>query len=274
MCYIGLVVVFLILWLSHIFSANSLQLDNAISFCTLLILPAFVLSGAVEFMWSYVAKNVDIGRQTYMHPLTFYVIISALYTIALIENGVFTLSVIFTHVLQSNVMTMAYAGKLFASHGKIWKSSRSSRTGFILLSFLPSTMHIFNMVPVYPINCELNILWCLPVIFAAICYAKILFIDHFMDDESNMTHSKKFKVTHSDHLLSTGHLFITTFVVAYYIIQLTNLRYGENGGSMMFASGGRLSKRLNFEFGEINVTEVGDIPSYGKNFSDVYYVNS
>ena len=122
--YIGLVVVFLLLWLAHVFSGiNTVRPDHAISFSSLLALPALVLGLSVEYMWSLVAKQVDIGRKTFMHPLNFFFVMSALYTIALIENGVFTMSVIVTQILQCNTMSMAYAGALFVAHGKLWKTS-------------------------------------------------------------------------------------------------------------------------------------------------------
>ena len=278
MCYGGLSVVFILLWVGHVFSAlSSLNSNNAISFISLLTLTALGLGLPVEFMWSYVANTVDVGRQTYMHPLSFYFTLSALYMIALIENGVFTMSVIVTYIMQCNAMSMAYAGAIFVCHGKLWKMSTSSRTGLMLLIFLPATMHIFHTVPMYPVNCERNLLWIMPVIFAVICYAKILFIDHFMNDEPNMSSSNRFRITHSDHFLSKSQVTIVAYVVMYYIIQLANLRYGESDGSMMGSSGGRLTKQLNFEFGEMNVIGRIDKPLYNalnQNFSDTFYFNS
>lgn len=270
--YCGLVAVFFFLWLCPL--AGAVDSTNSISFNTIICLPAFVMGICVELMWSLVASHVDIGRQTYMHPLGFYVTISSLYTIALIENGVFTLSVIVTHILQSNVLSIAYAGLLFVSHGKIWKSSASSRTGFILLLFLPCTMHIFHMVPVFPVNCELSFLWGLPVIFSVFCYAKVLFIDHFLDDELNMKENR-YKVTHSDHLLNIGHLLVIALVVFYYTLQLANLQYGLSDSSNMASTGGRLSKRLNFELGEMGITGSGT-PFYNtpdQSFTEHFYIN-
>ena len=272
--YFGLFLSFIFLWLSPLCASSSVDPSRAIHFSTIVFLPAFALGLPVEFMWSFVAKHVDIGRQTYIHPLSFYIIMSSLYTMSLIENGVFTLSVILTYIFQSNAMSIAYAGLLFASHGKIWKESTSSRTGFILLLFLPGTMHIFSMVPTFPVNCDLNILWGLPVIFAVICYSKVLFIDHFMDDEPN-TQGNKHKVTHSDHLLNIGHLLVVALVVLYYIIQLSNLQYGRSGSFNMADTGGRLTRRLNFEFAEMNITG-SKMPFYDtlkKPFSDTFFLN-
>lgn len=255
--FAGLLLSFVFLWLSPLCSASSVNPSSSIMFSTITYLPALLLGIPVEIMWSFVAHHVDIGRQTYMHPFSFYIILSSLYTIALLENGVFTLSVIITHVFQSNAMSIAYAGMLFASHGKIWKDSSSSRTGFIILLFLPATMHVFSMIPSFPVNCELSLLWGLPTIFATICYAKVLFIDHFMNDEPNMISNmlgKQYRVTHSDHLLNIGHLIIVTWVVMYYGMELAELQYGLDDSHNMAATGGRLTKRLNFEFAEIGIT--------------------
>jgi hypothetical protein len=268
--YAGMVISFLILWLSPICSAGAVDPSNSFKFSTIMFLPALVIGIVVEIMWSFVAKQVDIGRQTYMHPFSFYIILSTLYTIALVENGVFTLSVILSHLFQSNAMSLSYAGALFASHGKIWKDSTSSRTGFIIILFLPSTMLVLSMIPMYPVNCELSLLWGMPAIFAIICHAKILFIDHFMNDEPSMVNNKH-KVTHSDHLLNIGHLIIVSWIVLYYSIQLADLQYGRSDSHNMASTGGRLTKRLNFE-----IAEVGSNPHYNtlnSPFSDRFFIN-
>lgn len=276
--YFALAVVIVLLWLCHVFSGvNSIRADNAISFSSLLTLPALALGFIVEYTWSVVAHNVDIGRQTFMHPLNFFFVMSSLYTIALIENGVFTMSVIVSHILQCNAMSMAYAGALFVAHGKLWKFSTSSRAGFILLLFLPAMMHLIFLVPAFPVKCELNLLWYLPVVFAVLCYAKLLLIDHLMHDEPNTDGSGKFKITHSDYFLIRGQALLISSVVGYYIIQLAILSYAKSGYSMMGMSGGRLSDRLNFEFGEMNFIGRSDMPVYNSvniNASDVFYFNS
>ena len=277
MCYGGLFIVFLLLWLGHMFSAvNSLHTENSIAFSSLLALPALGLGLLVEYMWSIVAKTADIARQTYMHPLCFFFTVSALYMIALIENGVFTVSVIITQILQCNAMSIAYAGALFVSHGNLWWNNSSSRTGFILLLSLTAVMHLFFLVPVFPINCEVNILWHMPAVFAVLCYAKILLIDQFMNNEPNIDDHGKFKITHSDYFLIRGQVLVIAIVVFYYIIQLANLGLAKSGAAMMGMSGGRLTNRLNFAFGEINVISRDDTPLYNalkQNASDIFYIN-
>ena len=277
MYYSGLAIVCLFRWLGYAFSAlNSISAENALSFSTLTSLPALALGVFVEILWSYVADRVDIGRQTYMHPLGFYFTMSSLCMIALIENGVFTMSVIVTHIFYCNIMSMAYAGVLFVAHGRLWKTSSSSRTGFFMLLFLPATSQMFYMTPVYPVNCQLNLLWILPVVFAVLCFAKILFIDHFMEDEPNMDSDGKFKVTHSDHLLNKVHVLIVGVVVVYYITQLAHMSYAQPESHSIFVNGGKLTTRLNFEVGEFSFGGRTNVPVYDSNnlnTTGVYFFN-
>lgn len=277
MSYAGLLAVFLFMWLGYAFSAvTSISADNALSFSTLIALPALAIGALVEIIWSNVANQVDVGRQTFMHPLGFFFTMSSLCTIALIENGVFTMSVIVTHIFYCNVMSMAYAGLLFVAHGRLWKSSSSSRTGFFLLIFLPATSQMFYLTPAYPVNCQLNLLWFLPVVFAVLCFAKIIFIDHFLEDESNMDSEGRFKVTHSDHLFSMVHVLLVGIVVIYYITQLGNMSYAKPESHMMSMNGGKLTTRLNFELGEFNAVGQSRPPAYNSidlNTSGVYFFN-
>ncbi len=277
MYYIGLLLVLAFMWFGYTFSAvNSVSADNAFAFSSLISLPAIAVGLIVEIIWSYVAKQVDVGRQTYMHPLSFYFTMSALYTIALIENGVFSLSIIVTHIFFCSVMSMAYAGVVFIAHGKLWKTNTSSRTGFFLLMFLPASSQIFYMIPTYPVNCQLNILWIMPVVFSVLCFAKVIFVDYFMDEEPNVDSDGNFKVTHSDHLFDKVHVLIVGFVVMYYITQLANTSYAKPDSNMMSANGGKLTSRLNFEVGEFSFAGRGDTPVYNSvnlNATGVYFFN-
>ena len=87
-------------------------------FSSLVYFPAAFIFIVVEVLWSFVAKEKDVRRQTYLHPYSFYVIFVNLFTIALIENGVFTLEVILTFVFLSNIIALAYAATIFTAHGK------------------------------------------------------------------------------------------------------------------------------------------------------------
>ena len=154
--------------------------------------------------------------------------------------------------------------------GAVGANSCDNR-GEAVLVFLPGTMHVYHMVPAFPVNCELNILWTLPVVFSVICYAKVLFIDHFMGDEPYMK-DNKFKISHSDHLLNIGQLMVIATVVFYFMLQLANLLYGSMDSVIMSSTGGRLTKRLNFEWKEMG----SHAPMYNTPllaFSERFYVN-
>jgi hypothetical protein len=197
--------------------------------------------------------------------------------IASLENGVFTFSVLLTQIFHANMLTMAYAATLFASHGKIWKTSDSSRTGFFIIIFLAATAHVFHMIPMYPVNYDNlqmeHLLWHMPAIFAVTCYAKILFIDHLMGDEQDKKEGK-YIVTHSDHLVGMGYKFIVGLVLLYYILQITNLQYGEPASHVFGSSGGKLTKRLNFKFAELGTPFYTTLTkANSNNFQNSYYVN-
>jgi hypothetical protein len=262
-------------WLANVFAVDTVAMG--ITYGTTIMGPALVVFIAVEFMWSWVAKLVDIGRQTFMHPLAFYIALVSMYTIALIENGVFTLSVILTYVFMSNATAMAYAGVLFASHGSIWKNSTSSCTGFILLIFLSGTMALFHLAPTFPVNCGINSLWITPVVFSVFVYSKILFIDHLLNDEKDVKNTK-FRVTHSTHMFNKAYMLLIALVVLYFASDITSMAFGMKGNDFISAVGGRLTKRLNFELAEVGALKGGYDPFYdhlttNTQFYDRLYVN-
>ncbi len=213
-----------------------------------------------------------------MHPFEFYAILSAMFVIASLESGVFTLCFLVTQVFQSLTLMMAYTGTLFVMHGKIWKTSTSSRTGLFLLIFLAVTVHVFHMAPRFPVNHENRmLLWVLPTIFSVFCYAKMLFIDHFMGDEKNTDSMTKHQITHSEHMFNIGKVLIIAVVICHFIAEISSLTYGEAGG-MSATTGWRLTKRLNFGFGELNVIQPTDNPLYNTlktvNFQDRQFIDS
>ena len=250
---------------SQCFSYIAVAATNSMQFSSFLHLPAALIFLVVELMWGFVAKNSDIRRQTYLHPYSFYMILANLHVIALIENGVFTLEVILTFVLLSNIVALAYAAVLFIAHGKLWQTGgRSELTGYILILMLVGFTCIFHYIPVHPINTELNYLWMLPMVFVVFCFAQIIFLEHLMgededkpetdegvEEQDKNTKHKKLKFTNSVHLLNTGHTVIVALVLLYYAAQLHYTQYGD---MTMTNSGGKLDKRLNFELAELSPT--------------------
>lgn len=281
----GLGLTLLFIWLANLLSVNSVSPIAGITWGSIIFPTGLIMGGAIELMWSFSAKDDDVHRITFMHPIIFYFIISALYTIASIENGVFTMSVLITQVFQANTLTMAYTGTLFVTHGKIWKNSTSSRTGFFLLILLAALINIYHMMPFYPVNIgKSTYLWMIPTIFSVLCYSKILFIDHFFGDEDDTVNTKeklnKRKTTHSEHLFDIGYLFIVFAVLIHFIICVSDLAYGDPNATSTTSNAGKLTKRLNFAFGEMGVQNTADQPFYAtlnninkNSFQTKYYVN-
>lgn len=272
---------FIILFFLNSLSTQSVPIHLGINFSCIIILPGMLTALIIELMWYYAAKQIDIGRQTFMHPAVFYLVMSALLTIACIENGVFTLSVLVTQIFQACILTMAYACTLFAMHGNIWKSSDSSRTGFFIVILLAGLVHIHHLIPFFPVNTGISIyLWLTPTIFGVICYAKVLFLDHFMGDEDNVK-GNRYRITHSTHLFDLGYVFLVLAVVMHFVICWYNLSYGDPNATASTYNAGKLTKRLNFAFGEVNVIAPTDTPFYNTitatsnkdDFQNKYYVN-
>ena len=236
---------------SPCFSLSSVSPENSMPFNCIVYFPAAAIFLAVELMWGHVAKDMDIRRQTYLHPFSFYVILVNLHLIALIENGVFTFHVIITFVFLSNITTLAYTAVLFIAHGKLWEGKATELKGYILILILTASTQIFHAIPAHPMNSELNFLWILPAIFVLFCFIQVVFLEHLMDTEDD---SGKLQFTNSVHLLNTGHMLIITAVILYYGAQM---HYVWSGDMSMLQSGGRLNNRLNFE-----LTELSNQPSY------------
>jgi hypothetical protein len=252
-----------ILFVLNILSVPSVAAGNGINFSSIIILPGIVVALIIELMWSFAAKRIDIGRQTFMHPATFYLVISALYIIASIENGVFTLSVLVTQILQACILTMAYACTLFVMHGSIWKNSTSSRTGFFVVILLSGLVCIRHLTPLFPVNTNASIfLWLLPTFFGVICYAKVLFVDQLFGENST-TDKKRYMITHSTHLFDIIYCMLISVVVLYFILDILSLNTGNpDSSASKYNTAGKLTKRLNFALAEIGVSDFNDRPFY------------
>lgn len=281
---LAIVITLILIWLANLLSVTSVNPVAGISWGSIVFSTGLAMGAAVELMWSFSAKEYDIHRITFMHPLAFYLVISALFIIASIENGVFTLSVLVTQVFQANALTMAYTGVLFVTHGKIWKTSTSSRTGFFLLILLAGLIHIYHLTPFYPVNTgKASFLWMLPTVFSVLTYSKILFIDHFMGEEDSDNAKENFgkrKTTHSEHLFEVGYILLVSAVIFHFIVCINDLGYGDPNATSTTYNAGKLTKRLNFAFGEVNVLAPTDQPFYStltnknqNDFQTKYYVN-
>ena len=254
---------FVILFCLNFLSIPSVLVGNGVNFSSIIILPGGLIALIIELMWSFAAKRIDIGRQTFIHPATFYLVISALYIIASIENGVFTLSVLVTQIFQACILTMAYACTLFVMHGGIWKNSTSSRTGFFIVILLSGLVCIRHLTPLFPVNTSASIfLWLLPTIFGVICYAKVLFVDHLFGEDIT-SDKKRYRITHSTHLFDIIYCMLISVVVLYFMLDILNLDMGNpNSTASKYNTAGKLTKKLNFALAEIGVSDPLDKPFY------------
>jgi hypothetical protein len=270
------VLTFCIPFVSQTFSARAVNPLSSMQFSALVHLPAAVIFLAVEWMWSHVAKEYDVRRQTYLHPYSFYTILVNLHIIALIENGVFTYHVIATFIMLSIITALAYTAVLFAAHGKLWQVTRQDSdatdgelpnlrpfrtgelTGYIIILILVAITDMFHMIPAHPINSELNFLWLLPMIFAIFCFVQIVLLEHLMGEDTDDAvidyKVKKLQFSNSVHLVNTGHNIVIALVILYYVMQM---HYVWHGDLSMLNTGGRVDKRLNFELAELKA-----VPSY------------
>lgn len=313
-CYIFMVLILIFTWLSNLLAIHNVNMG--IIYGSLIVGPGIAMFAIIELFWSYVAKITDVCRQSFMHPFCFYIILSSLHTLMLVENGVFTLSVFVTYVLYSMSLTMAYAGVLFVAHGGIWKTgSGASRTGFFILIFLSGISAQFMLTPKFPVNSQLNFIWNLPVVFAVMCYAKLLFLDHMLDEDKfktampdqsmttttnqsantvssqgantasnqNVSPTKhhKHKITHAAFYFNLAYCSLLFALIIYYIGDITNMATGITNDPILAKASGRLTKRLNFALGEVNVIKGTDnqpfyneLSKTNENFADRYYLNA
>ena len=275
--FLGLFLNFAICFVSQTFSSASVAPANSMLFSCMVHLPAAIIFFLVEAMWSHVAKQSDVRRQTYLHPYSFYIILVNLHVLALIENGVFTLEIIQTFIILANITALCYTAIIFIAHGRLWQDEVQSVPeiiGYILILFLIGLTNVFHYIPVHPINSELNYLWVLPIVFVMFCFTQVVFLEQLMGEgpkevsveaevmgEESLQSTKQpkidttFKFTTSVHLLNLGHTVIIGLVIIHFAMRL---HYSWYGGLTFTSTGGKLDRQVNFEMAEL----LGSSPSY------------
>jgi hypothetical protein len=282
--FTGLFLNFAICFVSQTFSSASVSAANSMLFSCMVYLPAAVIFFAVEAMWSHVAKQSDIRRKTYLHPYSFYIILVNLHVLSLIENGVFTLEIIQTFIVLSNITALCYTAIIFIAHGRLWQGEVQSLPeiiGYILILFLIGLTNVFHYIPVHPINSELNYLWVLPMVFVMFCFTQVVFLEQLMGEgevnvesgvEGSEVHKQnpqtetKLGFTTSVHLLNLGHTAIIGLVIIHFAMRL---HYSWYGGLTFASTGGKLDRQVNFELTEmldsLSYNNIGN--SNGKSFA-------
>lgn len=219
-CVIGICVVILLIWFLP--AANpSLNQGNLMSIHSLTIVPGLVILAGVEWVWSH--TDSDIRRQVYSHPFFFFLILTSLYAIALVENGVFTLDVLMSYYWLSVTTSCVYATVIFCAIHRVWEHE-SSRSGYFLLLFCSCIGVAIRIIPTFPINCSLNILWLLPVFYAGIHFFGIILSEQISGQKR--PDDKGF--TRSAYYISMGQFLIALIVIFYFTGKLQFLSMGDS----------------------------------------------
>lgn len=277
--YAGVLLIMFVIWLSNQYAYMGVNLG--ITFGSIIMAPAIIMFIIIETVWvMYSRYLIQVKRKSFMNPTSFYIVMASLYTIAMIENGVFTISVIVTHILQSYVIAMAYAAVLFASHGSIWKGNSSGKMGLFLMIAISGINQAFIIVPRYPVNNELNFLWVLPLIFSIMAYGKVLFVEHIIGDENDPKESREnYRMSLSSYMFNIGHVILNVLILVYFIINIAYMASGDAGKPFLGTAAGRLTKKLNFALAEMNVLTNNETPFYNalsaKNtdYTSKYFMN-
>lgn len=208
---------------------------------------AFLL--IIEYAWMYQGSFYnDLKRHTYMHPFPFYITLTSLYMLALIENGVFTDENIYTYIWTSLGISCLYAGVIFSENKKLWmpEYGEASRTGYLLYIFLAGLSGVLRLVPHFPVASELNFLWVLPTCFAMFCFAGVVFVEHITSEDGDHTQDEivdiaKFEET--SHYVQLGHWAVLMLVLFYFLSVLVDLTMNDK----LLLNANSAMNRLNFE---------------------------
>ena len=158
---------------------------NLFKIMLLWFMPKIILAVSTEIYWYNKAKKKDRHRQDLMNPMTFYITISDLFVLSLLENGVFTLQIVIAYILCSFGLSLVYSAILFLSHSSIKENfnSQIQQADFIianmLLNITAAFVILWGLLPSFSIHCELQVLWLLPGLFCLITFGSVLYSDKY-----------------------------------------------------------------------------------------------
>jgi hypothetical protein len=152
---------------------------NVFMFTVYWFFPKLLIGIVTEIYWAYCAKNNDRKRAEFMHPMTFYMTLSTLYLIGLLENGVFTFHVMINYIVSSLGLSLVYCALLFISHGNLKKENNNAsfEVSYILMLLSAAVLVTWNLLPTFSMACEWGIMWLLPGCFCFVSFANVVFSD-------------------------------------------------------------------------------------------------
>ena len=205
-------------------------------------LPALLVFIVVESVWWLNGKLPQ--RYIYPHPFFFCLTLSSLYTIALIENGVYTQDVLFSFWWLSATVSCAYACIVFSATHNATQHERS-RSGQLLLIVVVALAVVVKLIPTFPVNSELNVLWLLPAIYIGVVVGGVVFVEMYY------AHNRKGEPNQSQetaaHMIDFGVFLVFAVVLWYFFTQLAYIATGD----AIFTNAGQPSSKLNFELAEV-----------------------
>jgi len=226
------------------------------SLFSIIIIPSFFIEFVlVELAWSYIYKR---RRTAFTHPYVFVTVLSALFVMAAVENGVFMWDEVFSRLLTAHSLSLAYAAGIFFVHFGCgdWKaetatgyaqqsefsdtSSINGQTlaGYILLVFTVAGTLVVNLLPLYPTAPQLNLLWFAPWVYVAIVMGAVVMVQQVPKGDAEAEH-RLHSVAHWFSLAGTK---LALFVFLFYGLRALHLGFGD---TFLSNSGGVLTS-INF----------------------------
>lgn len=213
-------------------------------------LPAMLLFIGVEVVWHNNRDNIK--RVIYPHPFFFCLILSSLYMLALVENGVYTQDVLFTFYYLSITIACAYACIVFSSIHNATQFERSKMGQLLLIVTVACTVG-FKLIPTFPVNPELNVLWALPAFYVGVVLGGVVFVELYYgkDSPEKKESADKQEKTERDftlasYLIDFGTFLLVAVVLWYFFAQIGYIFSGDT----LYRYSDLLSKRANFELAE------------------------
>ena len=244
--WLASLLILLLMVLIPLAAAHGVNMGNAMAFACLILLPGGALVFVVELSWYLSTELTNHRRFVYMHPLVFFVTLTTMYMLALVENGVYTMDNYLTYYFVSVAISIVYAIVIQCAHAKVFDRSSTNMVGFVLFLFVAGLASGYHQNPYFPTNQGLNFLWSLPVWFCVIFFATIVILERLFEEDHELTRKQgeMLAFTQSGHILQLAHY---AFVVVYLIYFLSVIFFQVEGGSALLSNANRLYNRVNFD---------------------------
>ena len=237
--WFSIFVLFVMMWVIPVVEGNGNQslTQNIIGCTSLLLLPP-----ALIYVVLTIAEHLMLNRtervraRRFLHPFTFTVTLSVLSVVSFLENGVFIFDHFVVRALHSVAIGLMYAGVVVFTvmdNEKVVSDVSSENRGVLIYIIVSILLVGAYVVPFFPTNCELNLLWILPILYTLVTFLTTAL--HSAYDVKNETRDML------PHLQKATHAAILMYLILYFITQRAYVEIGNH-----FVNAGALSYNLNF----------------------------